>query len=159
MQHNWLVPLFVVISCFSCFALSVSYHMSGKILSYWVCHTVAVLAEWKPPVYNNANGIRLITASTRRNSPNVNIIDQEYWFLSLIMKPDLVLDKNLLEQWRWWLIHVRTNKCRGFNRLQSLDSKIHHNNLINNILAKVSAPWLCFKHMVWSFCTMWLMLV
>ncbi|BBN04811.1 branched-chain amino acid aminotransferase [Marchantia polymorpha subsp. ruderalis] len=48
-----------------------------------------VVAEWKPPVYDNTSGIRLITASTRRNSPN------------------------------------------------SLDSKIHHNNLINNILAKV----------------------
>ncbi|CAM6113921.1 unnamed protein product [Calypogeia fissa] len=48
-----------------------------------------VVAEWKPPVYDNTSGIRLITASTRRNSPN----------------------------------------C--------LDSKIHHNNLINNILAKV----------------------
>jgi len=51
--------------------------------------TLIVLAEWKPPVYNNTEGVRLITASTRRNSPN----------------------------------------C--------LDSKIHHNNLINNILAKV----------------------
>ncbi|XP_024378737.1 branched-chain-amino-acid aminotransferase-like protein 1 [Physcomitrium patens] len=51
--------------------------------------TLIVLSEWKPPVYNNTDGIRLITASTRRNSPN------------------------------------------------SLDSKIHHNNLINNILAKV----------------------
>lgn len=51
--------------------------------------TLIVLAEWKPPVYNNSSGIRLVTASTRRNSPN----------------------------------------C--------LDSKIHHNNLINNILAKV----------------------
>eukprot|EP00249_Psilotum_nudum_P011512 c23217_g1_i1 orf=332-2188(-) len=51
--------------------------------------TLIVLAEWKPPVYNNDAGIRLVTASTRRNSPN----------------------------------------C--------LDSKIHHNNLINNILAKI----------------------
>ncbi|KAH7289394.1 hypothetical protein KP509_31G073400 [Ceratopteris richardii] len=51
--------------------------------------TLIILAEWKPPVYNNSSGIRLVTASTRRNSPN----------------------------------------C--------LDSKIHHNNLINNILAKV----------------------
>lgn len=51
--------------------------------------TLIVLAEWKPPVYDNAGGISLITASTRRNSPN------------------------------------------------NLDSKIHHNNLINNILAKI----------------------
>ncbi len=49
-----------------------------------------VLAEWKPPVYAAA-GIRLITASVRRNSP------------------------------------------------QTLDSKIHHNNLLNNILAKIEA--------------------
>ena len=49
-----------------------------------------VLAEWKPPVYDAA-GIRLITSSWRRNSP------------------------------------------------QCVDSKIHHNNLINNILAKLEA--------------------
>ncbi|VAI45158.1 unnamed protein product [Triticum turgidum subsp. durum] len=48
-----------------------------------------VLAEWKPPVYDNSHGIKLVTAATRRNSPN------------------------------------------------SVDSKIHHNNLINNILAKI----------------------
>jgi branched-chain amino acid aminotransferase group I len=52
--------------------------------------TLIVLAEWKPPVYSNA-GIRVITASTRRNTP------------------------------------------------QCLDSKIHHNNLLNNILASVEA--------------------
>jgi branched-chain amino acid aminotransferase group I len=52
--------------------------------------TLIVLPEWKPPVYNN-DGIRLITASTRRNSP----------------------------------------AC--------LDSKIHHNNLLNNILAAIEA--------------------
>jgi branched-chain amino acid aminotransferase len=49
-----------------------------------------VLAEWKPPVYGDT-GIRLVTASTRRNSP------------------------------------------------QCLDSKIHHNNLLNNILACIEA--------------------
>ncbi len=49
-----------------------------------------VLAEWKKPVYD-ADGIRLITSSGRRNSP------------------------------------------------QTLDSKIHHNNLLNNILAKIEA--------------------
>ncbi len=52
--------------------------------------TLIVLAEWKKPVYAEA-GIRLITASVRRNTP------------------------------------------------QCLDSKIHHNNLINNILAKIEA--------------------
>ncbi|KAF0913586.1 hypothetical protein E2562_023300 [Oryza meyeriana var. granulata] len=51
--------------------------------------TLIVLAEWKPPVYDNSHGIKLVTATTRRNSPN------------------------------------------------SIDSKIHHNNLINNILAKI----------------------
>lgn len=52
--------------------------------------TLIVLAEWKPPVYSD-NGIRVITAATRRNTPS----------------------------------------C--------LDSKIHHNNLLNNILASVEA--------------------
>ncbi|KAK9146072.1 hypothetical protein Sjap_005975 [Stephania japonica] len=51
--------------------------------------TLVVLAEWKPPVYDNTGGITLVAATTRRNSPN------------------------------------------------NLDSKIHHNNLLNNILAKV----------------------
>lgn len=52
-----------------------------------------VLAEYKPPVYNNAMGIKLITSHVRRNSP----------------------------------VH--------------LDSKIHHNNLLNNILAKIEANY------------------
>lgn len=52
--------------------------------------SLIVLAEWKPPVYSD-NGIRVITASTRRNTPS----------------------------------------C--------LDSKIHHNNLLNNILASIEA--------------------
>ncbi|MBT8141191.1 MAG: aminotransferase IV [Gammaproteobacteria bacterium] len=50
-----------------------------------------VLAEWKPPVYDNDSGITVITSSIRRNNPNF------------------------------------------------LDSKIHHNNLLNNILAKIQA--------------------
>jgi branched-chain amino acid aminotransferase len=50
-----------------------------------------VLAEWKPLVYNNEQGIRVITSSQRRNNP------------------------------------------------QFLDSKIHHANLLNNILAKIQA--------------------
>lgn len=50
-----------------------------------------VLAEWKPLVYDNESGIRVITSTQRRNSP------------------------------------------------QFLDSKIHHSNLLNNILAKVQA--------------------
>lgn len=52
--------------------------------------SLIVLAEWKPPVYSDA-GIRVITASGRRNTP------------------------------------------------QCLDSKIHHNNLLNNILAAIEA--------------------
>ncbi len=52
--------------------------------------TLIVLAEWKPPVYDD-DGIRVITASIRRNTP------------------------------------------------QCLDSKIHHNNLLNNILASIEA--------------------
>jgi len=52
--------------------------------------SLIVLAEWKPPVYSDA-GIRVITASTRRNTP------------------------------------------------ECLDSKIHHNNLLNNILAVIEA--------------------
>lgn len=52
--------------------------------------TLIVLAEWKPPVYSD-EGIQVITASIRRNTP----------------------------------------AC--------LDSKIHHNNLLNNILASIEA--------------------
>jgi len=52
--------------------------------------TLIVLAEWKPPVYAD-DGIRVVSASTRRNT------------------------------------------------VQCLDSKIHHNNLLNNILASIEA--------------------
>jgi branched-chain amino acid aminotransferase len=52
--------------------------------------SLIVLAEWKAPVYP-ADGIRLITSSIRRNTPQI------------------------------------------------LDSKIHHNNILNNILAKIDA--------------------
>lgn len=54
-------------------------------------YTLIVLAEWKPPVYDNTNGIKVITSSIRRNNPAF------------------------------------------------LDSKIHHNNLLNNILAKIQS--------------------
>lgn len=53
--------------------------------------TLIILAEWKPPVYDNERGIKIFTSSIRRNSP------------------------------------------------LSVDSKIHHNNLINNILAKIQS--------------------
>jgi branched-chain amino acid aminotransferase group I len=62
--------------------------MNPQLNQYGPC--LIVLAEWKPPVYDQ-NGIRLITAAIRRNPP------------------------------------------------QCIDSKIHHNNLINNILAKIEA--------------------
>lgn len=52
--------------------------------------TLIVLAEWKPPVYSD-DGIRVVSAATRRNTP------------------------------------------------ECLDSKIHHNNLLNNILAAIEA--------------------
>lgn len=52
-----------------------------------------VLAEFKAPVYDNVQGIKLITSHQRRNSP------------------------------------------------MFLDSKIHHNNLLNNILAKIEANY------------------
>ncbi len=52
--------------------------------------TLIVLAEWKPPVYSD-EGIRVVSAATRRNSP------------------------------------------------ECLDSKIHHGDLLNNILASIEA--------------------
>ena len=52
-----------------------------------------VLAEWKPLVYDNENGIKVITSAIRRNNPAF------------------------------------------------LDSKIHHANLLNNILAKIQANY------------------
>lgn len=53
--------------------------------------TLIILPEWKPPVYDNAHGITIITSTIRRNNPSF------------------------------------------------LDSKIHHNNLLNNIQAKIQA--------------------
>ena len=53
--------------------------------------TLIVLAEHKPLVYDNTNGIKVISSSIRRNNPAF------------------------------------------------LDSKIHHSNLLNNILAKIQA--------------------
>lgn len=52
--------------------------------------TLIVIAEWKPPVFNES-GVVLISSTIRRNTP------------------------------------------------QCLDSKIHHNNLLNNIMAKIEA--------------------
>ena len=53
--------------------------------------TLIILAEWKPPVYDNDKGISVITSTIRRNNPAF------------------------------------------------LDSKIHHNNLLNNIQAKIQS--------------------
>ncbi|KAA0058352.1 branched-chain-amino-acid aminotransferase-like protein 1 [Cucumis melo var. makuwa] len=33
--------------------------------------SLKMLAEWKPPVYDNSSGITLVTVTTRRNSPNI----------------------------------------------------------------------------------------
>jgi len=54
---------------------------------------LVVLAEWKPLVYDNEKGIKVITSAIRRNNPAF------------------------------------------------LDSKIHHANLLNNILAKIQANY------------------
>lgn len=63
--------------------------MDPRLNQYGAC--LIVLAEWKPLVYDNKNGIKIITAHIQRNSP------------------------------------------------KHLDSKIHHANLLNNILAKIQA--------------------
>ncbi len=62
--------------------------MDPRLNQFGCC--LIIVAEWKAPVYDD-QGIRLITAATRRNGPSY------------------------------------------------LDSKIHHNNLLNNILAKIEA--------------------
>ena len=63
--------------------------MDPRLNQFGCC--LIILAEWKPLVYDNTNGIRVITSSIRRNAPHF------------------------------------------------LDSKIHHNNLLNNIQAKIQA--------------------
>lgn len=63
--------------------------MDPRLNQFGPC--LIVLAEWKPPVYDNQSGIRVISSAIQRNSP------------------------------------------------RHLDSKIHHNNLLNNILAKIQA--------------------
>src|SRR5690554_7672216 len=63
--------------------------MDPRLNQFGPC--LIVLAEWKPPVYDNQKGIRVMSTSVLRNSP------------------------------------------------RHLDSKIHHNNLLNNILAKIQA--------------------
>ncbi len=68
--------------------MKVTSGMDIRLNQYGSC--LIVLPEWKPPVYKR-DGIRLVTSSWRRNSP------------------------------------------------QCVDSRIHHNNLINNILAKIEA--------------------
>lgn len=53
----------------------------------------AVLAEWKPPVYDNTSGITLVTATTRRNSPNVRFI---LIFFSSLELRTLDIQENIL---------------------------------------------------------------
>lgn len=67
----------------------VTSYMSPEVNKYGP--TLIILAEWKGMLHGEKDGLRLITSSIRRNSP------------------------------------------------QCIDSKIHHNNLINNILAKIEA--------------------
>lgn len=71
----------------------VSSSMNPSFNKFGCC--LIILPEWKPvgdmTTYDNSKGIRLVTATTRRNPP------------------------------------------------QCLDSHIHHNNLLNNILAKIQA--------------------
>jgi hypothetical protein len=45
--------------------------MNALLVSDKIFFFCSVLAEWKPPVYDNSHGIKLVTATTRRNSPNV----------------------------------------------------------------------------------------
>ena len=54
---------------FSCVFTDIQ--MDRQFILYWF-FKYAVLAEWKPPVYDNRRGIVLVTATTRRNSPNVS---------------------------------------------------------------------------------------
>ncbi len=63
--------------------------MDPRLNQFGSC--LIIVPEYKAPVYDNDNGIDIITSTIRRNSPN------------------------------------------------HLDSKIHHNNLINNILAKIQS--------------------
>lgn len=67
----------------------VTSYMSPEVNQYGP--TLIVLAEWKGMLHGEKEGLKLITSSIRRNTP------------------------------------------------QCIDSKIHHNNLINNILAKIEA--------------------
>jgi len=63
--------------------------MDPRLNQFGCC--LIIVPEYKPPVYDNENGISVITSTIRRNSPLF------------------------------------------------LDSKIHHNNLLNNIQAKIQA--------------------
>lgn len=47
------------------------YGISNTVFERCFFQNNVVLAEWKPPVYDNDGGIVLVTATTRRNSPNV----------------------------------------------------------------------------------------
>jgi hypothetical protein len=51
--------------------ISVAAIMHGPRLYLLIFLKNVVLPEWKPPVYDNTHGITLVTATTRRNSPNV----------------------------------------------------------------------------------------
>lgn len=63
-------------------------HQGALMLVFFFSYTSVVLAEWKPPVYDNARGIILVTASTRRNSPNVSPCGNIFYQLVLLILPD-----------------------------------------------------------------------
>lgn len=68
---------FCLLNFISCIYFVFKYHALQnfveklRIRNQELLHISVVLAEWKPPVYDNESGITLVTATTRRNSPNV----------------------------------------------------------------------------------------
>lgn len=63
------------------------YELSHDILISKPEH--AVLPEWKPPVYDNTHGINLVTATTRRNSPNVRFLIFFFFLFSCYLRTKL----------------------------------------------------------------------
>ncbi|KAG5152068.1 hypothetical protein JHK84_028540 [Glycine max] len=103
-----------------------------------------VLAEWKPPVYDNEHGIVLVTATTRRNSPNASssVAATSPTTSALaacrMRSPSSATFASLPATARCSLTAVSSiDGLFLFFVYQNLDSKIHHNNLLNNILAKL----------------------
>lgn len=97
--------------------LNVNLHF--KWMDYFILPLIlfkcAVLAEWKPPVYDNTHGIVLVTATTRRNSPNVS-----FWFSYCYEKKDRLL--MFLSLWT-----AESTFCILVNE----SNIVHHPNLLN----------------------------